>query len=62
MDGGAWQATVHGVTKSRTRLSDFTRLSSVLYNSFSPAVCFTPGNVYMPMLLSLLVPRSYSSF
>ena len=24
MDGGAWQATVHGVTKSRTRLSNFT--------------------------------------
>ena len=24
MDGGAWQATVHGVTKSWTRLSDFT--------------------------------------
>ena len=24
MDGGAWEATVHGVTKSRTRLSDFT--------------------------------------
>ena len=24
MDGGAWQAVVHGVTKSRTRLSDFT--------------------------------------
>ena len=24
MDGGAWQATVHGVAKSRTRLSDFT--------------------------------------
>ena len=23
-DGGAWQATVHGVAKSRTRLSDFT--------------------------------------
>jgi len=23
MDGGAWQATVHGVAKSRTRLSDF---------------------------------------
>ena len=22
--GGAWKATVHGVTKSRTRLSDFT--------------------------------------
>ena len=24
MEGGAWQATVHGVAKSRTRLSDFT--------------------------------------
>ena len=24
MDGGAWQAAVHGVTKSGTRLSDFT--------------------------------------
>ena len=26
MDGGAWWATVHGVTKSQTRLSDFTYL------------------------------------
>ena len=24
MDGGAWWAIVHGVAKSRTRLSDFT--------------------------------------
>ena len=24
MDGGAWWATVHGVTRSQTRLSDFT--------------------------------------
>ena len=24
MDGGAWKATVYGVTKSQTRLSDFT--------------------------------------
>ena len=24
MDGGAWQATVHGVTKSQTQLSDLT--------------------------------------
>ena len=26
MDGGAWEAAAHGVTKSRTRLSDFTSL------------------------------------
>ena len=24
MDGGAWDAAVHGVAKSQTRLSDFT--------------------------------------
>ena len=24
MDGGAWWAAVHGLTRSRTRLSDFT--------------------------------------
>ena len=24
MDRGAWQATVHGVAKSQTRLNDFT--------------------------------------
>ena len=27
MDGGAWQATIHGVTKSWIPLSDFTSLS-----------------------------------
>ena len=30
MDGGAWQATVHGVSKSRTQLSDFTFTSNFL--------------------------------
>ena len=30
MDGGAWWATVHGLTKSRTLLSDFT-FSSPIY-------------------------------
>ena len=28
MDGGAWWATVHGVTKGRTRLSDSTSTST----------------------------------
>ena len=31
-DGGAWQATVHSVAKSRTRLSDFT-IHSSMYKS-----------------------------
>ena len=30
MDGGAWWAAVHGVTKSRTQLSDFTFFLSIV--------------------------------
>ena len=30
MDWGAWWATVHGVAKSQTRLSDFTSLAGML--------------------------------
>ena len=32
-DRGAWKATVHGVAKSRTRLSDFTYLLSLIGKS-----------------------------
>ena len=35
MDRGAWLATVHGVAKSRTRLSDFTSLSQCLMTGAS---------------------------
>ena len=31
MDGGAWQATVHGLAKSRTWLSNFTFFLSVVF-------------------------------
>ena len=31
MDREAWKTTVHGITKSRTRLSDFTLLSNAYY-------------------------------
>ena len=30
MDRGAWRATVHGVTKSQTRLSNFTHFTSLV--------------------------------
>ena len=30
MDGGAWWAAVHGVTKSRAQLSDFTFFLSIV--------------------------------
>ena len=34
VDGGAWQATVHGVAKNRTRLSDFTFTETHTTESF----------------------------
>ena len=37
MDGGAWWATVHGVAKSRTRLSDFTSLHFMLHHNIATA-------------------------
>ena len=40
MDGGAWWATVHGVTKSRTQWSDFTSL--LLQRNF-PSQGSNPG-------------------
>ena len=37
MDGGAWQAAVHGVAKSRTRLSDFT--FTFHFHTLNPLQC-----------------------
>ena len=36
MDREAWHAAVHGVAKSRTRLSDWTELNSAMTPLFSP--------------------------
>ena len=44
MDGGAWWATVHGVAKGRTRLSDFT-MTTMLYLSLYPS-CLKQSLVY----------------
>ena len=41
MDGGAWWAAVHGVTKSRTRLSDFTFMN--WRGKWQPTPVFLPG-------------------
>ena len=38
--GGAWQAAVHGVAKSRTRLSDFT----FTFHFHFPLSCIGEGN------------------
>ena len=41
MDGGAWWAVVHGVTKSWTRLSDFTFMH--WRRKWQPTPAFLPG-------------------
>ena len=48
-DREAWHAAVHGVAKSRTRLSDWTEWKwsvshSVVSNSLRPVDCSTPGS------------------
>ena len=45
MDGGAWWAVVHGVVKSRTRLSDFsfTLHFHALEKQMATTPVFSPG-------------------
>ena len=45
MDRGAWWATVHGVAKSRTQLSDFTLLFTFMQwrRKWQPTPVFLPG-------------------
>ena len=43
MDGGAWWATVHGVAKSQTRLSDFTFTFMHWRRKWQPTPVFLPG-------------------
>src|SRR5574337_1319383 len=44
-DGGAWWAAVRGVTKSRTRLSDFTFIFTFMHwrRKWQPTLVFLPG-------------------
>ena len=46
MDGGAWWAAVYGITKSRTRLSDFTftfHFDALERRKWQPTPVFLPG-------------------
>ena len=55
LDSGAWWATVHGVAKSQTRLSDFTTPLSVA----SLAVIFSHSEVclFTLLLVSLVAQK-----
>ena len=43
MDGGAWWAAIHGVAKSRTRLSDLTSTFMHWRRKWQPTPVFLPG-------------------
>ena len=45
MDGGAWQAAVHGVAKSQTQLSDLLSLFTFMHwrRKWQPTPVFLPG-------------------
>ena len=63
MDGGAWKAAVHGVAKSRTRLSDFTftfhfhALEKEMATHSSVLAWRTPGTAEPGGLLSMGLHR-----
>ena len=58
MDGGAWWATVHGVAKSRTRLSDFNVNVSVDL----PLPNFCSSSTLLQLISSRLTCFSITSF
>ena len=49
MERGAWQATVHGVAKSRTQLSDFT-FTFIGYYSGYTSLCHTVNPCFLSTL------------
>ena len=55
MDREAWRAVIHGVTKSQTRLSNWTELKSCL------GLYACPGNIRKGRKLSPLAMRLYTS-
>ena len=66
MDGGAWWAAVHGVTKNRTRLSDFTftfhfhTMEKAMATHSSVLAWRIPGTAEPGGLLSLGVTQSWT--
>ena len=57
MDREAWRAAIHGVTKSRTRLSDWTELNWTEYYMVGP---FEKMSKPYKLMLLLLLPSHFS--
>ena len=61
MDGGAWWATVHGVTKSQTQLRNFTFTFSIL-NKLVLTLCFSSYIKYEKVLRDYLYQLYYFTY
>ena len=55
MDGGAWWATVHGVAKSRTQLSDFPSLYIQFASILMRILCLCSSVMLAYIFLSVCV-------
>ena len=54
MDREAWRAAIHGVTKSRTRLSDWTELNPCTFHAITNRVQLTSRYLHLCFLMCLL--------
>ena len=60
MDREAWHAAVHGVTKSRTQLSNWTEHSNLLKKIYAFVTYFsTNGIIYVQIYARLLCPSDF---
>ena len=48
-DREAWQASVHGVTKSQTRLRNWTTITEIILASLAPLIFFKTENQRIPL-------------
>ena len=58
MEGEAWEATVHRVAESRTRLSDFTFRTNFIFQVqvFTSLVKFVPNTVLRELFCEFFSP------
>ena len=66
MDREAWRAAIHGVTKSRTRLSDWTELNWTELVKVYSSLLLSAGNIFQDpsryLKLQIVLNHTYTMF
>ena len=60
MDRGAWRATVHGITKSRTRLSHSAQHSTSLLQNISESHCYVTISTTTILVKTLIISHFHN--